>query len=139
MTTMSAKRYAIATGLVFLFIVIFDMIFHGVYLKSIYEQTADLWRPEEVMKNYMAWLTLGQFIIALSFVSLYVYAFKQRNIVNGAVYGLLLAIIFIGNLFIWYAVAPYSTELFINWMIGTLIQVILAGVIVGFICKTSTT
>ena len=129
---MNTKKFIIASIAVFIFIFVFDFLFHGFYMRSLYEQTASLWRPQEVMEKYMVWLTLGQIIISIGFVALFTKAFKRGGIADGALYGLLLAIIFIGNLLIWYAVSPYPTNLLVNWIIGTIIQLILAGIIVAF-------
>ena len=133
---MNAKKFTIAAIAVFIFIFIFELLFHGMYLKSTYEQTASLWRPEAEMKDYMVWLTLGQIIFSIGFVALFTKAFKRGGIVEGIVYGLLLAIIFVGSLLIWYAVAPYPTSLLINWIVGTVIEMILAGVIVALIYQS---
>ncbi len=135
---MNGKKFSIACITVFLFIFIFDFLFHGFYLKSTYEQTASLWRPQTDMKDYMIWLTLGQLIISIGFVALFTKAFKRGGIAEGIVYGLLIAIIFCGHYLIWYAVAPYPTGLLINWVIGILIEFILAGIIVAFIFRSKT-
>lgn len=105
------KRFTLVCVAVFIFIFIFvfDLLFHGVYLKSIYEQTNDVWRSGEAMKTYIARLTLGQLIITTGFVALFTKAFKHGDIIGGAVYGLLLAIEFIGTLLI-------------NYMVETLIE-----------------
>jgi len=136
---MNAKKFTIASIIVFIFIFVFDYVFHSIYLKSTYEQTADLWRSQEVMKTYAVWLPLGQIIISIGFVALFTKAFKRGGIAEGIVYGLLLAIIFTGNLLIWYAVAPYPANLLINWIIGILIELILAGIIVAFIYRPKAT
>ena len=133
---MNAKKFTIAAIAVFIFIFIFELLFHGMYLKSTYEKTASLWRPEAEMKDYLVWLTLGQIIFSIGFVALFTKAFKRGGIVEGIVYGLLLAIIFVGSLLIWYAVAPYPTSLLINWIVGTVIEMILAGVIVALIYQS---
>ena len=133
---MSAKKFIIASIAVFVFIFIFDFLFHGFYMKSLYEQTASLWRPQEIMEKYMVWLILGQVIFSIGFVALFTKAFKRGGIAEGAAFGLLLAIIFIGNLLIWYAVAPYTTNLLINWIVGMLIELPLAGVITAFIFRS---
>ena len=134
---MSSKKFVIATIVVFLFIVIFDYIFHAHYLHDMYIQTAHLWRPEAEMQNFFAWLTFGQFIIAVAFVVLFVFAFTQKGISQGLTYGFLVGVIFMGNLFIGYAVTPYPLTLLINWIVGTFIECIIAGLIVGFICKSN--
>lgn len=134
---MSSKSFVIATVIVFLFILVTDFLFHGIYLKDIYQLTADLWRSEAEMQDYYAWITFGQFIISVAFVVLYVYAFKNGSVLKGLAYGLLIGIIFTGNFFIWYAVAPYSIDLVINWIIGIIVQFAVAGLIVGYICQPS--
>jgi len=136
---MNSKKFTLACVAVFIFIFVFDLLFHGVYLKSIYEQTNSLWRPEEAMKSYIAWLILGQLIITIGFVALFTKAFKRGGLIEGAVYGLLVAIIFIGNLLIWYAVVPYPSNFLTNWMVGTLIEMVLAGIIVAFIYRSKAT
>lgn len=111
-------------------------MFHGFYLKNTYEEIANLWPPEEAMKRYMVWLTLGQIVISIGFVALFTKAFKRGGLAEGAIFGFLVAIIFIGNLLIWYAVSPYPTSLLINLIVSTLIELVLAGIIVAFIYKS---
>ena len=136
---MNAKKFTFATIAVFVFIVVFGILFHGFYMRNLYEQTASLWRTQEAMEAYQYWIYLGQFIFAIGFVALFTKAFKRGGLAEGIVYGLLLAVIFIGNLLIWYAVAPYSTSLLINWIVGTVIELILAGIIVAFIYRSKAT
>ena len=81
------------------------------------------------------WFMLGQFIFTLGFVALFTKAFKRGGIAEGAIFGLLLSILFFGNLSIWHAVLPSTGGLIVNWIIGTTIELILAGVIVAFIYK----
>jgi hypothetical protein len=64
---MNTKRFIIASGFVFLFVFVYEWIFHGVILKEIYQQTANLWRPESDMEFYFIWLTLGQFLLSILF------------------------------------------------------------------------
>jgi len=135
---MNTKKFTLACIAVFIFIAAFDFIFHGYYMKAAYEQTASLWRPEAEMKSFMPWLILGQLIIAIGFVALFTKAFKRGGIPEGAVYGFLVGIIFTGNLLIGYAVSPYSVSLLANWIIGTLIESILAGMLVALIFRTRT-
>ena len=135
---MNGKKFTIACIAVFVFIFLYSFLFHGFFMKNSYEQTASLWRPEADMKSYMVWLILGQFIFSIGFVALFTKAFKRGGIAEGVVYGLLVAIIFIGHYFIGYAVSPYTLSLLLNWSIGTLIEFILAGIIVAFIYKSKT-
>ncbi len=117
----------------------FDFLYHGMFMASTYEQTADLWRPHEVMNDYMIWMSLGQIIMSVGFVALFTKAFKRGGIAEGAIYGLLVAILFIGTNLIMYAVAPYPISMVINWIIGVTIQLVLAGIIVAFIFRNKST
>lgn len=114
----------------------FDFLYHGMFMAKTYEQTASLWRPHEVMNDYMVWMILGQIIMSVGFVALFTKAFKRGGIAEGATFGFLVAILFIGTNLIMYAVAPYPMNLVISWIIGTLIQLVLAGIIVAFIYKS---
>ncbi len=132
---MNAKKFIIACIAVIIFIMTFDFLFHGMFLAGTYEQTANLWRPHEVMSDYMVWMSLGQVIMSVGFVALFTKAFKRGGIAEGAIYGLLVATLFIGTNLIMYAVAPYPLSMVINWIIGGTLQLILAGIIVAFIYR----
>ncbi len=134
---MNAKKFIIASIAVTIFIMAFDFLVHGIIMADTYEQTASLWRPQEEMKNHMIWMILGQIIMSFGFVALFTKAFKRGGLAEGAVFGLLLAILFIGTNLIMYAVAPYTMNMVIQWSIGGTIQLILAGVITALIFKNS--
>ncbi len=133
---MNAKKFILASIVITIFIMAFDFLFHGMFMASTYEQTASLWRPHEVMNDYMAWMILGQIIMSVGFVALFTKAFKRGGIAEGAIYGLLVAIIFIGTNLIMYAVAPYPMNMVISWIVGVIIELMLAGIIVAFIYKS---
>jgi hypothetical protein len=133
---MNAKKFTIASISVIIFVMAFDFLVHGVFMKESYEQTASLWRPEEAMKTYGIWLMLGQIIISIGFVALFTKAFKRGGIAEGAIYGFLVALIFSGHYLIWYAVSPYPKNMLISWIVATIIELVLAGIIVAFIYKT---
>ncbi len=133
---MNTKKFSLACIAIFIFIVVFEFLFHGVYMQNAYEQTTNLWRAEDEMQKHMPWLILGQFIIACGFVALFTKAFKRGGIPEGAIYGFLLAIIFCGHQLIGYAVSPYPLSLLINWIIGTLIELTLAGILVALIFRS---
>jgi hypothetical protein len=55
---------------------------------------------------------------------------------EGAIYGLLVAVIFIGTNLIMYAVTPYPMNMVVSWSVGVIIELVLAGIIVAFIYKS---
>ncbi|MEJ2115464.1 MAG: hypothetical protein P8X88_05320 [Gammaproteobacteria bacterium] len=88
------------------------------------------------MSSNRVWLILGQLIISVGFVALFTKAFKRGGIPEGVIFGLLLAIVYSGHYLISYASSPYPLNLAISWTIGTVIEMILAGIIVAFIYKS---
>ena len=136
---MNAKKFILASIAVTVFIMAFDFLFHNILMSSLYEQTASLWRPQESMKDHIGWMILGQIIKSLGFVALFTKAFKRGGIAEGAIFGLLLAIIFIGTNFIMHSVAPYPISMVINWVAGTTIQLVVAGIIVALIYRNKST
>jgi hypothetical protein len=130
---MNAKKFIIACIAVIVFIMAFDYVFHGMYMTSTYKSTASLWRPEADMKTHVFWIIIGQIIISIGFVALFTKAFKRGGIIEGAVFGLLLAIIFAGHNLIGYAVSPYPANLVISWVVAIIIELVIAGIIVALI------
>ena len=53
----------------------------------------------------------------------------------GARLGIMLALVYIGNDFIIYAVQPLTTKILCGWIVGDLIMFSIAGAIVGAIYK----
>ncbi len=135
---MNAKKFIFASIVVTIFIMAFDFLFHGLLMSDMYKQTANLWRPQDSMNDYMIWMVLGQILMSFGFVALFTKAFKRGGIPEGVVYGLLVAILFIGTNLIMYAVAPYTISMVIYWSVGSTIQLILAGIIVAFIFRSHT-
>ncbi len=133
---MNAKKFILALVSVFIFISAFDYLFHGVFMKSSYEQTAILWRSEEAMQTYGIWLMLGQFIMSLGFVALFTKAFKRGGVIEGAIYGLLIAIFICGHYLILYAVSPYPTDMLLTWIVAAIIELVLAGMLIAYIYKS---
>ena len=134
---MNKGKVAIASIVLFIFFAVFDYFFHGKFLHELYLQTANMWRLEEAMQDYFIWISASQISVAILIVILYNYAFNERNVGNGMVYGLLLGLMGAAGYLVSYAVAPYPMELIIKWMAGVTIECLIAGLLVGLICKTN--
>ncbi len=65
---MNHKRGFPAFIAAFVFIFFFEFVWHGMLMKSLYMETASLWREEPMFP----WLILGQAVIAFAFSGLYV-------------------------------------------------------------------
>ncbi|MDQ2824701.1 MAG: hypothetical protein M3R29_04565 [Verrucomicrobiota bacterium] len=136
---MNTKRCFFAFIAAFLFIFGFEFLFHGMFMKSAYMETATLWRPEAEFHSHFPLLLLGQAVIAFFFVAIYCRGFSGSGVAGGVRLGILLALIFAGGELIQFAVQPLTTKILISWIIGGLIEFAIVGAIVGAIYKPSTT
>ncbi|MBI1367948.1 MAG: hypothetical protein GC162_04765 [Planctomycetes bacterium] len=113
------------------FVMVFDFVLHQELLSGVYGATASFWRkPEEMILPAM---TAGQVLSAVMFCLFYVMCAKTTcagsGLKFGAMFGLAMAP---GNL-IMYGVEPLPGELFAAWAAGNVIELALAGLIVGAI------
>ena len=130
---MNTKRYLLTSLIVFAFIFIFEWIFHGMFLKDMYMATASLWRPQgQCVWNAM--LT-AQILFAFVFTFIFTKGYENKGIAEGARYGLLIGLLFVPNHLIFYAVQPLPFNLILAWIIGGLVETILAGIILAAIYR----
>ncbi len=107
-----------------------DFLIHGVILVAPYEATTQLWRPMNQMK--MTVLHVTTLIAAIVFVILYVRLISPKNIIRGLEYGLLFGLVSgvsmgLGT----YSVMPIPLYMAIVWLVGTIVEMALGGIIVG--------
>jgi len=128
------KKFLIATVAVFFAWEILDFVIHSVLLAQMYKETASLWRPMAEMKvGVMVFVTL---ISAASFCYLY-YAFvSEKTMANALKFGLVFGIgggvsMGYGS----YAVMPMPYMMAFAWFLGTVIELVVAGLILGLILK----
>jgi hypothetical protein len=129
------KRTIWAVVAVFLVWSILDFILHGLLLRSIYMATANLWRPMEQMNTTLMHLvTLAS---ATCFVLIYGLLVGQKSIMSGIRFGALFGVATgISMGFGSYSVMPIPLTLAWAWFLGSWIESIAAGAIVGAIIKS---
>jgi len=113
---------------------ILDFLIHGVFLKSIYEETSNLWRPEDEMNMLlMSTITL---IFSACFVAIYSYLINPKSLQSGFLYGGIFGMaVGVSMGFGSYCYMPIPMSLAFSWFIGSLVEITLAGIIVGLIIK----
>jgi hypothetical protein len=128
------KRIVLAILAVFVAWSALDFVIHGLILASSYEATARLWRPMNEMK--MGVLYLAVLINAVAFVCIYALLVAEKGIGNGVKYGLLFGL---GTGFSMgfgtYSFMPIPLYMGVAWFIGTLIETLVGGIIVGSITR----
>ena len=84
---MNTKRFMLAFVATFLFVFLFEGLWHGVLMMPLYEATEEVWRPRA--ESSMAFLTLGQLLYALLFNYILTRNYEARGIGKGLRFGLL--------------------------------------------------
>lgn len=64
---MNIKSFVLAAVGVFLFVFIFEFLVHGVLMMGLYEQTSEVWRPQEESSMVVMFLSQLLFGAALAF------------------------------------------------------------------------
>ena len=77
------KRAALAVVAVFIAWSILDFVIHGLLLKTIYEETAGLWRPMEEMK--MPLMYVVTLIYTVCFVAIYGLLVRNKTVKSGII------------------------------------------------------
>lgn len=128
------KRTLLAVVAVFLAWSALDFVIHGVVLQSSYMATPQLWRPMNEMK--MPVMYLAVLIAAVAFVAVYVRFFAQKGIRTGAEYGAWFGLgAGVSMAYGSYSVMPIPYVMALGWFLGTLVEGVAAGVIVGLVIR----
>jgi len=131
------KRVIIAVVAVFIVWSILDFLIHGLLLQSIYAATSNLWRPmDEMNRPLMSLVTL---VFTACFVAIYGFLIEQKSLVSGIRFGTLSGLATgISMGFGSYSYMPIPLTLACSWFIGSWIEAIVAGAVVGAIVKPGT-
>jgi hypothetical protein len=128
------KKIFLAAIVVFVLWSVLDFIIHGLILKSAYASTASLWRPMTEMKMGLMYVTV--FIAALAFSAIYGYLVAKKSFMAGLTYGLLYGIaVGVGMGYGSYSMMPIPYSMALTWFLGTVIEAVLGGLLLGAIIK----
>lgn len=132
------KKSLIATVAVFFALSAMDFVIHGVLLDSAYKATAHLWRPEVEMKVPLMFAVT--FIFSAGLVAIYSLLINPKSFSAGLQYGVILGLASGASMGIgFYCYMPIPLELAISWFFANLVEVSVAGIIIGAIVKNSPT
>ncbi|MFC2076131.1 hypothetical protein ACFLT7_03515 [candidate division KSB1 bacterium] len=111
---------------------ILDMIIHSVFLGSTYEATSELWR----MPMKQGVMMMVSIIASCAFVLIYTLLIQPKSMKNALIFGLIYGIGGgIGMGYGTYSVMPIPYILAISWFLGTIVETLVAGAIVGWLIK----
>ena len=128
------KRVILAVLAVFVAWQLLDFVIHGLILMKTYQETASLWRPMNDMK--MGLMRLVGLVAATVFTVIYAGFIHEKSVANGLKYGLIFGVgagasMGLGT----YCVMPIPWVLALGWLVGTVVETVVAGVLVGCIVK----
>ena len=136
---MDWKKFFFAFIAAFGFIFIFGFLWYGKLTHGVHNEVPALWRPESDFGSYFSWLIFGHIVMAFFLTLLYARFLPAGGPGAGARLGILLALVYIGNDFITYAVQPLTAKILGGWIVGGLIMFAIAGAIIGTIYKPGPT
>lgn len=129
-----SKRALIAVVVIFIAFVAMDFVLHGVILERYYAQSSELWRPQDQMIGWLLWVAV--LVGAAAFVYVYDRFFAVKGMKTAVVYGLVFGIgSGIGMGYGSYAVMPIPYAIALGWFLGTVVEALVAGVLLGTIVK----
>lgn len=131
---MMAKKLILTIILIFISWLTLDFLLHSILLQSIYESTANLWRPDDQMNIPLIYMVT--LVLILCFVLIYALLINPKSILAGIKYGIILGIITgTASGFGTYLHMPVPLKLAIIWFFGGLVKAIVAGLILGIFIK----
>ncbi len=135
---MDTKRWLLASIAVVFVVGVLEFAIHGWLLGDIYKQTASVWRPQADMRLAMWLFWIGYLIFAPVFVLIYVKGYEagKSGVGQGLRYGVYMGLLIGVALTLgWYVVLPISATLAVYWAIAGMVEMIVAGIVVGLVYR----
>ncbi|HEX4707595.1 MAG TPA: hypothetical protein VH229_07665 [Candidatus Udaeobacter sp.] len=77
------KRFILAFFAAYIFIFFWGWLLNGVFLKDVYAETPNLWRPQSEMMSLFHWIIIGQALVVFGFVMIYASGFAGGGVRSG--------------------------------------------------------
>lgn len=132
---MNVKRYIIAALAFFVFVFFYEWVLHGILLSGFYQQTSKIWREMAEMQANMPKGMGFQLVFAAWTTFIFTQIFPEGGLKNGSRFGLYFGV-FAGILTAsWYLWLPVPSVLGASWFVGSLIEGVVGGSIIGAIYR----
>ena len=136
---MNWKKFFFAFIAAFGFIFLFGFLWYGKLMHGPHQEVPILWRTETDFGNHFSTLVFGHIVMAFFLTLLCARFIPAGGAGAGARLGIMVALVYVGNDFIIYAVQPLTTKILGGWIVGDLIMFAIAGAIIGAIYKPGAT
>ncbi len=132
---MNKEKFILSCVSVFAFIFLFDWIFHDYVIDDLFEDSASLWRPDSEVLSYLLWSIFGKILLSVLFCLIFLHGYENKGLGEGIRYGLLIGLLLTAPLFMFFSMQPIPANLFIAWLIGGVIEIVIAGMILAAIYR----
>ena len=126
---MNMKKIIIASVAGFIFVFIFEMLWHGFLMKGMYEATSDVWRPEA--DGNMIVMMFSQFLFALSMTVFWVKVGRLGPCKKGLAFGVLAGCIMASPELATFCYLPIPVTISLLWMVATVLKATATGMIIA--------
>lgn len=132
---MNFPRLALAAVIAWLVSIGVGYVVDGYLMADVYAAHAHILRPQESMNLALGFA--GQLLGFLVFAYMYAKGYEGTGgVQEGLRFGVLVGLLLIGFAVTWnYVVLPVSGTLGIDWVVATLLQMALYGIIVGWLYR----
>ena len=130
---MNLGRFVGAALAVFAFIFFYEWLLHGHFLMPFYEQTRILWRDFSEMQANMPIMLAVQFALAVWCTFFFTQVYPEGGVGRGILFGLFISVFAAILNASWWQWLPVPNELGIGWFLGSLLEWLGAGFLMGLI------
>ncbi len=138
---MNLKKALLAVVAAFVVIFATEFVIHHVWLSPIYKAHESWWRPEAEMQSLMGFMFLAQVSLAALLTLIYSKGYEagKGGLIQGFRFGVLMGLLLmLPSSLMHFVVYPYPFSLISNWLMGGVIEITLAGMVIGALYKPST-
>ena len=131
---MNLKKWAVATLGAFVVLSASGFVIHHVWLGEFYQANAAWWRPAAQMGSMMPLMFASHLVLAALLTVVYAKGYEsgKGGIGQGFRFGVLIGLlIMLPSSLMHYVIYPYPMSLIVNWLIGGVAQLALAGAVIG--------
>lgn len=131
---MKIGKFLLTVVLVYIVYQALNFLIHSVILKNVYMEFATLWRPD--MENVMWIMYVSDLIRIFLFVFIFTKGQENKGWMEGLRYGLLIGLLLsLGMSLNSYAIYPMPFTLALYWLVLTLIQMTICGIVTALLYK----
>ncbi|MGQ9802196.1 MAG: hypothetical protein ACUVRL_11120 [Candidatus Saccharicenans sp.] len=131
---MNWKRFVIASVVVFVSIQVMEFVVNNIIMMGQYESLQNLWRPDMASKMWIMYL-IGV-MVAFLFTYIFIKGREGKGLAEGVRYGIIIWLFVAVPMSLWtWVMLPVPFKMSLWWMVSSLIEYIIAGLLVAAIYK----